>query len=1347
MAPPVLRALALIVASALVHAARAAQINDTIFAVTVSSRVRGGHQETLCAQVHGPTEPLALTVALQMGSDTTAVLEQEVSEDFYRCVTFQAPAVRSQTVATVNVTIRGANASVSKKTKILVVPPAFIHVIQTDKPVYKPGQTVKFRIVSMDTNFIPVDRDPDSNRIAQWSDKSVAGGILDLSHPVIPEAAQGSYTITATTDQGEQAARSFDIKEYVLPKFEVKVHLPSVITILDKEATLKICGKYTYGKPVVGSAKVEFCRRTSRYRWYSSLQGKDACRTYEMTTDKSGCATQTVNLDAFSLNKTMYKDTFEVAAELEEYGTGVILKGAAQTGFSVSVRTVTFEDVPAAYKPGIPLEGKVIRLIEVVAPVANEAVYLFYDRTLNTTVITDAGGMASFSLDTALWKDTASSRKTEEPRRYLGNERRPEYKSADIQVAPIYSKSNSFLKLMQVRGKLACDEDATVRARYIIQGEELKKEQEAVDVFYLVGLRSHFLSFNQGQFSVSLPRVSDLAPVAQLVVYTVMPSGAVVADSQDFPVQLCLNNKVVLRFSSLQELPAERTTLRLQAQPGSLCSVRAVDQSVLLLQPDGELSVDQIHGITCVDSIGIKLLTNSDVKGPRKCYEMFGYYYDGKSYGLPIAPFAEALMESDETESAIVEAEAGDTEETIRTYFPETWIWELVSVGASGSVDVEKTLPDTVTKWAAGAFCVSSLGFGVAPSIGLTAFQPFFISLTLPYSVIRGEAFTLKATVFNYLSKCILVNVTLAESDRYDFRACAGCRYSVCVCGEDRRTFSWILTPTTLGQVDLKVSAEALRTDTLCGNEVASVPDVGRIDTVVRTLLVQVSVFSLSWSGHTHTHKNISLVLPETFVAGSARASVSVLGDLMGRAMKNLDRLLAMPYGCGEQNMLLFAPNVFILDYLKSTAQLTQDIRDRATRFLQSGYQRELTYKHDDGSYSAFGKDDESGNTWLTSFVMKSFGGARSYIFVDEGHMTAASSWLSRLQRPDGCIQSVGKLFHNGMKGGVSDDVTLTAYISAALLELHGNATVSLLLLDLVVQKGLNCLREAVHLDHLDHLDHLYSTALLAYTFALAGDAEMKSKLVTHLHHKSDARGEEALDSLAVEMTSYVLLALLSGPPTPGFGLDYSSGIVRWLAQNQNPYGGFSSTQDTVVALQALAKYGAATYRAEGATAVTVTAPGGLNKEFSVDQSNRLLYQEEPLNQVPGEYAVRAEGQSCVLAQISMHFNVPPPPDFSSFNISTDVIAKCNVSRPQVILLVMVRGPNAFLPSLLTKGVKSELIFVLQLKKDVGRVHLLTLEEDVPVRNLKPAVVKVYDYYQTSEEAVTDYTSPCAERE
>lgn len=130
------------------------------------------------------------------------------------------------------------------------------------------------------------------------------------------------------------------------------------------------------------------------------------------------------------------------------------------------------------------------------------------------------------------------------------------------------------------------------------------------------------------------------------------------------------------------------------------------------------------------------------------------------------------------------------------------------------------------------------------------------------------------------------------------------------------------------------------------------------------------------------------------------------------------------------------------------------------------------------------------------------------------------------------------------------------------------------------------------------------------------------------------------------------------------------------------------------MALQALAKYAAATYSPDGVATVTVTSLGGLNKEFVVDQSNRLLYQEQALSEVPGEYTIRAAGRGCVLAQvhrqkkggavggvaltcvspqISAHYNIPPPPDFSAFNVSATVMAKCNASRPQLILFVDVR--------------------------------------------------------------------------
>ena len=38
----------------------------------------------------------------------------------------------------------------------------------------------------------------------------------------------------------------------------------------------------------------------------------------------------------------------------------------------------------------------------------------------------------------------------------------------------------------------------------------------------------------------------------------------------------------------------------------------------------------------------------------------------------------------------------------------------------------------------------------------------------------------------------------------------------------------------------------------------------------------------------------------------------------MGPALSNMAHLLRLPAGCGEQNMVHFAPNLYILRYLKS---------------------------------------------------------------------------------------------------------------------------------------------------------------------------------------------------------------------------------------------------------------------------------------------------------------------------------------------------------------------------------------------------------------------------------------------
>lgn len=75
-----------------------------------------------------------------------------------------------------------------------------------------------------------------------------------------------------------------------------------------------------------------------------------------------------------------------------------------------------------------------------------------------------------------------------------------------------------------------------------------------------------FVSVNKGEVSVTLRQVTNLAPFAQVVVYTVMPSGEAVADSHNFPIQLCLNNKVQLQSSVMT--PCHGRFLDMQSNGG-----------------------------------------------------------------------------------------------------------------------------------------------------------------------------------------------------------------------------------------------------------------------------------------------------------------------------------------------------------------------------------------------------------------------------------------------------------------------------------------------------------------------------------------------------------------------------------------------------------------------------------------------------------------------------------------------------------------------------------------------------------------------------------------------------------
>jgi len=76
------------------------------------------------------------------------------------------------------------------------------------------------------------------------------------------------------------------------------------------------------------------------------------------------------------------------------------------------------------------------------------------------------------------------------------------------------------------------------------------------------------------------------------------------------------------------------------------------------------------------------------------------------------------------------------------------------------------------------------------------------------------------------------------------------------------------------------------------------------------------------------------------------------------------DHLINKPSGCGEQTMLGLTPNIYALRYLYVQPNKYQNIKlliRNAQQNIQFGFQNELNYMHEDGSFSAFGKSDKNG--------------------------------------------------------------------------------------------------------------------------------------------------------------------------------------------------------------------------------------------------------------------------------------------------------------------------------------------------------------------------------------------------
>uniref|UniRef100_A0A671RI67 Alpha-macroglobulin receptor-binding domain-containing protein n=1 Tax=Sinocyclocheilus anshuiensis TaxID=1608454 RepID=A0A671RI67_9TELE len=334
------------------------QASGPSFMVTFPAMIESGSEAKLCASLLKPNESLVMNIYLVHGDQSTLLLQEKAEEEFHRCFNIQTPLVEAESVQTMKVELQGKNFKMTEERKVMLRRYNHLTFIQTDKPIYIPGQTVNFRVVTMDRNFVPFDqKDNQNNRIGQWKNISSTRWILQLSHELNPEARQGIYKLMAYI--GERAiTHYFEVKKYVLPKFEITMKAPKEITFGDSDMNMEVCGKYTFGKPVAGKARVEVCREHLRYISQTDLISPCLVETTEMSA--MGCASFTLDTLAFfnSTNDRFLKEHLTVKVNVTEEGTENTMEKSETISLTYEIGKAMFTELPKIYEHGSIIQGK-----------------------------------------------------------------------------------------------------------------------------------------------------------------------------------------------------------------------------------------------------------------------------------------------------------------------------------------------------------------------------------------------------------------------------------------------------------------------------------------------------------------------------------------------------------------------------------------------------------------------------------------------------------------------------------------------------------------------------------------------------------------------------------------------------------------------------------------------------------------------------------------------------------------------------------------------------------------------------------------------------------------------------
>lgn len=1022
---------------------------------------------------------------------------------------------------------------------------AYKAYIYTDRPVYRPGDEVHFkgivRIEDANGYRVPDQRtakvsvqDDRGQRIYE-ADHVISGyGTFHGQLTLDKSAPLGYYSVQIEVGEYPQSG-SFYVEEYKKPEYEVKLAAREPFVLQGRSAQVEIDARYYFGEPVANAA-VEWVVYSSRYWHFFPDAGEeeevdpemaDAYEGYYGAERESGTTTLNAQGKAtvqvpLPVNASQADERIIVQAkvrdsanrEIQGRTTFVATHGAfhvdlrkqkwvCKPGDTVefSVQTRRYEGAAVATPVRVALERKewkngkenriFLRAVELrtgadgkasgTLPVQESGLLQLVARA------TDANGR-EVTDESFLWSTGDA-----------GGWTWTESRNIDIIPDKARYEIGDTAQILVIAGQPGTPVLLTVEAGKVYQ----QTVAPAAD----------------GTVRYSLPITEDFAPNVYL-------SAAFLKDNRYYSGTRKINVpakrqklNVSVTASKPQFKPGEKGVIEVEAKDwqgkpaaNAEISLGVVDEAIYAIRPENVPELASFFWGQRYNQV--------------YTFHSMDYYFSGEAGKRRIQ-----LAERKRRKTLAELKGERYVDPKVRKFFPDTALWlASVKTDANGRARTEITYPDALTTWRTTARAVTPetrVGSAVDRRI---VRKNLILRLAVPRFFTVGDEVEISAIVMNYLSGTQRIQTQLAV-EGLELLSPGAQPLEVSSRGEAIARYR--VRATKPGNV--KITGKALGTEE---------SDAVELTLPVRPFGIEMSRSHSGSMRGGEEGKEFEILFPAEAIADTRSLEIKISPSVGGSIFSALEYLTSFPYGCTEQTMSSFLPNIIVskaLDELKIPSKVD---RAELNRKVAAGLERLYSHQHPDGGWGWWISDES--HDFMTAYVLYGLQEAQKAGYeVQEYRMDQARAWLrSRLLEGQNLPADLRAFLGFALLGSGQKDATVQdmLYAQRRAMSAHGLALAGLAL-------------------------HAVADSRTPEFVTAVENAARKETLVYWSGNQDELMGISY--NTSAETTAFALKFLLQAKPSS----ELIAPAATWLVANRSQGYYWESTKTTAMVIFGLTDY------------------------------------------------------------------------------------------------------------------------------------------------------------------------------